>query len=165
MKTTQSILLVEDDATDIFFLRTALTAAGLSDLLHLAEDVQRARHYLAGVGEYGNREQYPLPDLVLLDVKLPGVTGLEILRWMRQQPALDTVAIIVLTTSCEASDIRTAFRLRANSYLVKPGDADEMRIMVETMAHYWLRLNQPTASARSARLELATPSLQGSRLA
>jgi CheY-like chemotaxis protein len=146
---TQQILLVEDDANDIFFMRSAMKSVGLADQLHVAGDGQHAIDYLAGTGKYGDRAQFPLPDLILLDLKLPAVMGMEVLRWVREQRALDLVMVLVLTSSSLESDVRSAYRAGANSYLVKPNRPQELLHMVELIAEYWLNLNRPTAESGS----------------
>jgi CheY-like chemotaxis protein len=145
--TMHSILLVEDDANDIFFMRNAIKKAGLLEQLHVAEDGQHAIDYLAGDGKYGNRERFPVPDLVLLDLKLPCVMGIDVLRWIRLQPALELVMVVVLTSSRLEPDMRASYRAGANSYLVKPNGPQELLAMVTLLANYWLNLNQPTAVA------------------
>jgi CheY-like chemotaxis protein len=140
-------LLVEDDANDIFFMRNAMKHAGLAEQLHVAEDGQHAIDYLAGTGKYQDREQFPLPDVILLDLKLPAVMGMDVLRWIRAQPALELVIVIVLTSSSLESDIRTAYREGANSFLVKPNRPQDLLHMVELIAQYWLMLNRPTADS------------------
>jgi DNA-binding response OmpR family regulator len=98
--------------------------------------------YLQGTGEYSNRQRYPLPFLVLLDLKLPFVSGLELLRWIREQSILETIIIVFLTSSREDRDIDTAYRLGANSYLVKPATAQKLDEMVKSLGDYWLRHNE-----------------------
>jgi CheY-like chemotaxis protein len=142
---TPSLLLVEDDPNDIFFMRSAVRTAGLTEQFHVAEDGQLALDYLAGAGIYGDRERFPLPDLILLDLKLPCVMGMDVLRWIRGQRALDLVIVIMLTSSRLECDIRGAYRAGANSYLVKPNRPQELLHLVGLIAQYWLKLNQPTA--------------------
>jgi len=142
-----AILLVEDDANDIFFMRNAMKGAGLTDQMHVAEDGQHALDYLAGEGKYGNRERFPLPDLILLDLKLPCVMGMDVLRAIRAQRALELVIVIMLTSSRQESDIRAAYRAGANSYLVKPNRPQDLVHMVKLIGQYWLELNNPTAEA------------------
>ena len=143
---THSLLLVEDDANDIFFMRSAMENAGLAEQLHVAEDGQQALDYLAGAGDFANRERFPQPDLILLDLKLPGVMGMDVLRWVRAQRSLDLVMVLMLTSSRLEADIRAAYRAGANSYLIKPNRPQELRHVVDLIAQYWLKLNQPTAS-------------------
>ena len=143
--TTQTLLLVEDEEDDIHFMKRALKSVGLLTDLQVAQDGATAIEYLAGRGVYADRARYPIPALVFLDLKLPRVMGLEVLRWIREQPDLDMMIVIVLTSSQLRSDIRTAYSLRANSYLVKPSNPLDLKGFVELVKRYWLDLNQPTS--------------------
>ena len=98
------ILLVEDNDDDIFMMRRALGLADVMNPLRVVTDGQQAFDYLSGAREYGNRERHPLPFLIFLDLKLPYFDGFEVLSWMRQQRALDSVVVIVLTSSAETRD-------------------------------------------------------------
>ena len=139
----KTILLVEDNEDDQFFMKQAQQKAGIQNPMHIVHDGQQALDYLKGAGEYSDRQKYPLPFLVLLDLKLPLVSGLEVLEWIRSQPALETIIIVFLTSSREDRDIDRAYRLRANSYLVKPATAAKLEEMVKSLGEYWLRYNEP----------------------
>jgi CheY-like chemotaxis protein len=138
---TQLILLVEDNEDDVFFMQRALKAAGLENRVQVAEDGQRALDYLAGAGAFSNREEYPLPRLIFLDLKLPFVSGLEVLQWMRAQAQLCTLPVIVLTSSMEHRDVDLAYRRGANSYLVKPASTDKLLEMVKAVRDFWINYN------------------------
>lgn len=138
----RTILLVEDERNDVFFLEYAFQAAGIANPLQVAEDGQQAIDYLAGIGKFANRAQYPLPCLVLLDLKLPIKMGLEVLQWIRQQPPLQTLLVIVLSSSRDAYDIDEAYRLGARSYLVKPLSMNERLEFAKAIKYYWLGLNE-----------------------
>src|SRR5438874_11348590 len=99
ISSTPPILLVEDDKNDVFFLRYAFEAAAIPNPLKVVEDGQQAIDYFAGKGKYGNRARFPFPCLVLLDLKLPVKMGLDVLRWVNEQPSLKTLLILVLTSS------------------------------------------------------------------
>jgi CheY-like chemotaxis protein len=137
-----TILLVEDNEHDVFFMKRGMKTAEISNPLQVTQDGQEALDYLAGAGQYADRTRFPIPCLVLLDLKLPIKGGLEVLSWIRDQPAFRTLAVIVLTTSREPSDIETAYRLGANSYLVKPNDVTQLIDMVRAIKQYWLTFNQ-----------------------
>src|SRR3954469_18637827 len=102
--TTKTILLVEDNEDDVFALRRALKKAQIANPVQVAEDGQKAVDYLAGVGHYADREEYPIPRLVLLDLKLPYRNGMEVLAWIRQQRSLDSLPVVILSGSDEARD-------------------------------------------------------------
>src|ERR1051325_3305914 len=137
----RTILLVEDDANDVFFMKRAMKLAGVLNPVRVASDGRQAIHYLAGTGEYCDRTRFPLPSLVLLDLKLPHVMGLDVLKWIREQPELKTVIVLVFTSSSLPPDISKAYFLGANSYLVKPSSAAELPEMVRIIKRYWLELN------------------------
>ena len=144
--TTQTILLVEDEENDVMFMEMALEKVGLTAALHVAEDGEEAIDYLSGNGEFADRTRFPLPALVFLDLKLPKVMGMDVLKWIREQPAFDTMVVIMLTSSQQRSDIQKACALRANSYLVKPSNPLGLDEIAELVKRYWLRLNHPTST-------------------
>jgi len=144
--TSSAILHVDDDRNDVLFMQIAMRKAGLEKQLRVVEDGQDAIDYFRGTGAYANREEYPLPCLVLLDINMPRVTGLDVLKWIREQPTLETVVVIMLTASQQDSDIRRACHLGANSYLVKPSNPLQLSEMMDAVRCYWLTFNQPTAA-------------------
>lgn len=135
------VLLVEDDPNDILLLQRAFGKAQLTAPLQV-NDGEEAIAYLAGQGSYADRAQHPLPQLVLLDLKLPRKSGLDVLRWLRQQPVLQRLPVVVLTSSRESSDVNRAYELGANSYLVKPVRSQDLVDMIKTLDLYWLLLNE-----------------------
>jgi CheY-like chemotaxis protein len=137
-----NILLVEDDPNDVLLLERAFSRAGILYPLHVVNDGDQALDFLRGVGEYKDRIKYPLPDLILLDLKLPRRSGHEVLKWLRNKPGLKRVPVIVLTSSSERRDISEAYDEGANSYLVKPPNTDSLGQMVSQLEKYWLTLNQ-----------------------
>src|SRR5205085_9985879 len=105
-------------------------------------DGDEAVTYLLGQGRYADRRAHPLPGLVLLDLKLPRRSGLEVLGWIRQQAGLRRLSVVVFTSSTETSDIDRAYDLGANSYLVKPVDSESLSDVVRSLCGYWLTLNK-----------------------
>jgi len=140
MKVT--ILLVEDSEDDVFFMKRALELAGVNNPLQVVMDGQAALDYLAGQDKFADRVSYPLPGLVLLDLRMPLVPGFEVLKWMREQSHLCCVPVIVFTSSRQDSDMLSAYALGANSFLVKPSDANELVNIVKAISGYWLRYNE-----------------------
>lgn len=138
-----TILLVEDEESDVFFLKKAFAKAGLSNPVQVATDGLHAMDYLKGVGEFANREAFPLPYLVLLDLKLPHVMGLEVLKWLRQQPEFRSVIVVVLTSSVAEHDVETAYALGASAYLVKPADATKLGAIAQSIKDFWFTHNRP----------------------
>ncbi|MDB6125456.1 MAG: two-component system response regulator [Pedosphaera sp.] len=135
------LLLVEDDEDQAFFMQRALQKGGIPNSLQVVNDGEKAVQYLAGKGDYENRTQHPLPCLVLLDLKLPRRTGHEVLHWIRSHPTLFGLPVIVLTTSNLIKDIELAYRLGANSYLIKPMNGEDLDKLVEHLSGFWLKFN------------------------
>jgi CheY-like chemotaxis protein len=144
------ILLVEDDENDVFFMKRALADAGISNALHVASDGQQVIDYLSGAGEFSDRSKHPLPSLVFLDLKLPRKNGHDVLAWMRAQEALEGVIVLVLTTSAEERDIRQAYKLGANAFLVKPPTPAQLTELLKTVKAFWMEQNEflPAAPER-----------------
>jgi CheY-like chemotaxis protein len=148
MSATETILLVEDNTTDVLLVRRALTRAGITNPVAVVADGDSAVDYLAGSGAYADRERHPLPVLVLLDLKLPRRSGLEVLAWLRAQPDLRRTPVVVLTSSQQRPDVNRAYDLGANSYLVKPVEFNALQRMLEDVNAYWLALNtMPTVTS------------------
>lgn len=140
--THHTVLLVEDDENDVFFMQRAFREAGIVTPLKIAADGRQAIDYLSGTGKYSNRAEWPLPCLVLLDLKLPYVLGLDVLKWLRSHPEFKSIIVVVLTSSRQDSDIERAYALGANSYLVKPPDVQQLVAMVKKIKEYWIETNQ-----------------------
>jgi DNA-binding response OmpR family regulator len=138
----KTILLVEDDQNDVFFLRYAFEAADIQNPLQVVFDGQEAINYLAGKDKYADRRHFPLPCLVLLDLKLPGKMGNDVLRWMRDQPQLSHLLVIMLTSSSDLNDVDGAYECGAQSYLVKPLSMEKRLEMARAIKTYWLELNE-----------------------
>lgn len=142
------ILLVEDDPNDVFFLQYAFEAAGVDNPLQAVADGQEALNYLAGKGRYADRQRFPLPCLVLLDLKLPVKMGTDVLRWIRKQRHLSSLLVVVLTSSSDSSDVDAAYECGAQSYLVKPLSLEKRLEMARAIKSYWLDLNEfPTVTS------------------
>jgi CheY-like chemotaxis protein len=147
MTTAGTILLVEDNEDDVFLMKRALKSAGIINPLSVAEDGQQAIDYLAGAGSFGDRVAHPIPAIVFLDLKLPLKRGLDVLAWIREQPTLEGMVVVVLTSSSEPSDLKEAYRLGANSYVVKPPTAGQLLDLAKAFKWYWLEFNQFEKSA------------------
>jgi CheY-like chemotaxis protein len=136
-----SILQVEDDAHDVFLLQRAFMQAGISNPVHVATDGQMAIDYLAGTDQFANRARYPLPSLVLLDLKLPRKSGREVLQWIRAQLGLRRLIVIVFTSAPYIGDVGLAYDLGANSFLVKPTDFSRYLDVARVLKAWWLDYN------------------------
>ena len=141
MAASNPILLVDDSEDDVFFMQRALETAGISNPVVVAEDGLKAIDYLAGTGQFSDRTAFPLPILIFLDLKMPGKKGLDVLAWLRQQEHLRSIIVLVLTSSQEPSDLRQAYHLGANSYLVKPSTTQRLGQLVTAVKAYWLEFN------------------------
>jgi CheY-like chemotaxis protein len=129
------ILLVEDDEDDQFFMQVALERAGIRDPLQVVSDGREAIAYLAGEGSYGNRSKYPRPTLIFLDLKMPYVSGFEVLEWLRARgDEFKEVAVVVLTSSPEERDHKRAYQLGARSYLLKPPTGEMLLDIMKMLA-------------------------------
>ncbi len=142
MATNSPILLVEDNEDEVFILKRALKEAGIENPLHIVDDGQEAIDYLTGNDQFEDRTRYPLPTMVLLDLKLPLKSGHEVLAWIRQQGPYQSMIVIVLSSSEEPADIQRAYRLGANSYLLKPTTSEQFVDIVKAFKAYWLDNNR-----------------------
>jgi CheY-like chemotaxis protein len=138
-----TILLVEDTPSDAALIRRGFDKTNVLNPIVWVKNGQEALAYLSGLGQYGDRVRYPLPALILLDLDLPEMTGFELLQWKRTQPYIRRIPVVVLTIDKATSAINAAYDLGANSYLVKPGDPEEIMRIVKSIQEYWLGLNQP----------------------
>ncbi len=140
MKAAPTILVVEDMEDDVFFLKRALKGAGIANSLQVVVDGREAIHYLSGQGAYADRAAHPLPFLILLDLKLPYVMGLDVLKWIRQRPRFDSIVVAVLSSSHQQSDLSATGALGGNSYIVKPPTAQKIaQLMAEFPSDSWRR--------------------------
>jgi CheY-like chemotaxis protein len=135
------ILLVEDNRLDIELTLDAFREAHLGNTMHVAKSGEEALAYLFGREPYADRKQYPLPDIILLDLKMPGIDGFEVLRQVKNAPELKRLPVIILTSSREEGDRALSYDCGANSYLVKPVSFEGFLKVVEEVQSYWLILN------------------------
>ena len=147
---TAVILLAEDDENQIVLTRRVFKQARLLNPVHVVRNGEEAIAYFKGEGQYANREEYPLPALLLLDLKMPRKNGFEVLKWIREQPSLRALRVIVLTSSEEMADVNRAYQLGANSFLVKPGDFEQFVSVIQTLQGYWLWMSETPDISRSA---------------
>ena len=131
------ILVAEDDPTDAYFLQRAFKRAGLAVALHFVRDGQEALDYLQGSGQFADRTCYPLPQLLLLDLNMPRLDGFEVLKWVRKQPGLRGLEVVIFSSSEEPKHVDRAYGLGANSYLVKPHSMVELTALVGQFRKSW----------------------------
>ena len=135
------ILLVEDNRMDVELTLDAFHEAHLGNTVHVAPGGQAALDYVFGRGEFADREKYPWPDLVLLDLKMPAVDGFEVLRQMKSASLIKRLPVVVLTSSREEGDCALSYDLGVNSYLVKPVSFEGFLEVIRRVGNYWLSLN------------------------
>jgi two-component system response regulator len=148
---TRTILLVEDDENDVFLLQHALKKTGVANPIRVANNGQQAIDYFKSAVKPGSNGEFPLPYLVLLDLKLPYVMGLDVLKWIRQQPELAPI-VVILSASSEDADISMAYHLGANAYLVKPSQARQLDDIVHSIKEFWLTHNTPPSQPNPERV-------------
>jgi CheY-like chemotaxis protein len=139
--TEKCILQVEDDDNDVFLLKRVFDQAGISSPLHVVRDGQLAIDYLSGAGGFADRQTHPLPCLVLLDLKLPRKNGLEVLEWIRHQPRLKSLVVVLFSSSALPQEVERAYELGVNSYIQKSSDSNQLREIAQLLKGWWLCYN------------------------
>ena len=134
---TATILIVEDESHDVEFLTRAFQRSGLTNPIQSVANGEEAIAYLSGKGRYADRIAHPFPRVVITDLKMPQMGGLELLRWMQSNPRSRIVPTIVVTSSTSQSDVNAAFENGASGYMVKPVAFEDLQDMVKTIVSYW----------------------------
>ena len=136
-----TVLLAEDDPDDVLLTQIAFEKARLANPLQVVRDGEEAIAYLKGEGRYADRDRFPPPILLLLDLKMPKLNGFQVLEWLRSQPRLRRLPVAVMTSSDHDPDAARAFELGADSYLNKPPNAEALLALVQRLHAYWMILN------------------------
>lgn len=144
---TSTLLLVEDEPTSVFFFEHTVKKMGIPNPLRIAKDGREALDYLEGVGEFSDRLNFPLPGLVILDLKLPRISGFEVLQQLRQRPETRHIVVLILSSSASDEDIAKAYALGANGYLVKPLHLEKLQEIVRAIKDFWLTHNHAAPRA------------------
>ena len=148
-----TILLIEDEIDDAALVTRALEKCGVQNPLLTLRNADEALTYLEGINEYADRIAHPLPILILLDLKLPGMSGLQLLKWIRTRRDLRLIPVVVLTASEDDADVRHAYEAGANSYLRKAASGDDFYRVANAVQQYWLEHNIPPPLVMRAKPE------------
>jgi CheY-like chemotaxis protein len=146
-------LLVDDNEDDIRLMRRAFTQGRVINPLQIVRSGEEAIEYLIGKERYANRGEYPLPALVLLDIRMPGLDGLDVLQWIRLQPDLREVSVVMLTCSDDVRDVNKAYQLGADSFLVKPLDFERFAEISQALAGYWAWMDKTPEPQRATEVK------------
>lgn len=138
-----TILHIEDDPNDVLLLEHACRKARVSCYIRRVADGDEAIAYLRGIDGFADREKFPLPRLILLDLKMPRLNGFDVLEWLGKHDKFRTVPVVVLSSSNHDADLKRAYALGVNSYLIKPVSFDSLVEIVKAIHDYWLTLNTP----------------------
>jgi CheY-like chemotaxis protein len=149
MEANFPILLVEDDPNDVWLVKHAFQSANIGNPLRIVNDGQEAIDYLKGNGAYSDRGAFPLPKLVLLDLKMPRLNGFDVIGWMRRHYPWKLTPIIILSSSALPQDVNRAYELGANAYMVKPADYRALERLFRTIADFWNAGETPTTELES----------------
>jgi CheY-like chemotaxis protein len=145
------MLIAEDDPHDIFLIKRALEKSGLPIKPRFFSDGEEALNYLLGKGPFENRKTYPLPHLLLLDIKMPGKNGFDVLHDVRTSPELKRLVAVMFSSSSEQRDVDRAYDLGANAYVVKPTDSRELLTLMQRLHEFWFLTNQaPSGTDKSS---------------
>ena len=145
---TLPILLVEDSEDNILLVRHAMRKAGVTTPLEVVTSGEEAIAYLGGTNGFSNWQQFPLPAIVLLDLKMPGIDGFEVLKWIRKHPGLRPLRVAMLTSSEMPEEIQKAHDLGANVFLTKPVQLERLVDILKTLNEHWLKQAQIPAVTR-----------------
>ncbi|EEF57658.1 response regulator [Pedosphaera parvula] len=135
------LLLAEDLEDDIFLFERALRRRNIACVVRVASNGNEALDYLFGKNKFANRVAFPLPSLVILDIKMPEMDGLEALKHIRQDARLSKLPVLIFTSSKCEEDVELAYELGANAYMVKPADINQLGEMLEVMTKFWFGIN------------------------
>jgi len=149
VRAAQTILLVEDDSNDVFLMRRAFAKNEIHDDLQVVGDGQQATEYLSGKGRFCDREHFPFPSLIITDLKMPLMDGLQLLKWMRAKHV--RVSTVLLSSSVLPRDIDAAYRLGACSYYLKPVSFEKLVPMVNHIYQYWMNKPEELSCAVSCQ--------------
>jgi len=137
------ILIAENDSNDVELLRLAMNRAGITERAFFVHDGQQAVDYLRGCGEYADRQKYPFPTVVITDLKMPRMDGLQLLDWLHKHPECNVIPTVLMSGSGLNKDVQNAYRFGANSYFKKPSKFEELVELMRLLHQYWCRSEIP----------------------
>lgn len=143
MDPSLSVLVADDSEDDVLLLQQAFKSLGLMRPLHIVSDGGELIEYLKGEGDYTDRSRFPYPDIVMLDLKMPAVSGLHVLEWIQQNPDFRVIPTIICSASSDVRDVKNAYCLGAHGYLCKPVDFNQFRQIIQNMLAYWENCLRP----------------------
>jgi CheY-like chemotaxis protein len=156
MNENYTILVIEDDPNDVLLLKRALKKNVINNPVCTLPDGEEAIEYLSGRGRYADRNAHPVPHVIILDLKMPRKSGLEVLEWLKDHPQYRVIPTIVLTSSKLNEDVVKAYGLGANSYMVKPSNFDDLQQMMKTAYEYWSFCLKPECKTGAKKIIPAT---------
>lgn len=148
MTIRRCVLLAEDEPNDVFLLKHAFEKASVENPLYTVSDGQEAIDYLSGTGKFSDRIQFPFPNLLILDLKMPRKTGLQVLQWLQNDQKLRNLPTIILSSSAHPDDVDKAYLLGANAFIVKPLSVQERTELARMIKCFWLVMNEPPSLCR-----------------
>jgi CheY-like chemotaxis protein len=137
------ILVVDDSDDDLFFTKRSLDRVGIGKTVNYVHNGLEAIEYLSGQGKFSDRQKYPFPTIILSDLKMPRMTGFELLRWVRDHPDCGVIPTILFSNSAIEADVKEAYRLGANAYMVKPSKPQEMDDLLRRLCEFWTQCERP----------------------
>jgi CheY-like chemotaxis protein len=137
-----SILIADDDAQDAMLVRMAAQRAALGIRLESVTDGEQAIDYLLGRARYADRQSHPFPSMMLLDLKMPRLSGFDVLDFVRGEPGLRRLPVVIFSSSDDPKDIKRAYEAGANSYLCKPHSTDDLSALLKALEEYWCKFNR-----------------------
>ncbi len=143
MNRNLTILIVEDDENDMMLLKMALAKEGIKNPLQVVRDGYEAIEYLRAEGQYKDRAKFPFPSVIFTDLKMPRMSGFEVLAWLRNHPECSVIPVIILSASNQDADVKRAYQMGANAYLVKPSQISGLQEMVKTAFDFWALCEKP----------------------
>ncbi|MCI0747043.1 MAG: response regulator [Verrucomicrobia subdivision 3 bacterium] len=142
------VLVAEDNADDAELFRLALRSSGVANPVHIVPDGEDVIRYLQGKEPYADRQAYPFPEILVVDLKMPKVSGFDVLKWLRAHPECRVVPVIIFSTSAIEADVQRAYELGANCYLTKPSDLKSFTALIQLTLRFWAVCTRPELPPR-----------------